>query len=133
MAATKFESPKEVVAKYVVESNTEEKEKQIFQFKASNGKRGFNRGRGGFKNQKHGNYNNGYNNNRNFNNSNYRGGRGKYRGRGRGRGSYSNNYQRNHSQQYVRYAENSPGPSQDGRANQTQQPAQQIFIPYQQN
>lgn len=134
LAATKFESPKEVVAIYVIEANTEEKEKQIFQFKASNNKRGFIRGRGGFKNQKQFNYyNNGYNNNRNFNNSNYRSGRGKYRGRGRGRGGYSNNYQRNRPQQYVRYAENSPSPSQDGRANQTQQPTQQTYIPYQQN
>lgn len=135
LAASKFDSPKEVVAKYVVEANTEEKEKQIFQFRAQNNKRGFNKNRGRFKNQKQNNYNNGYNNNRNFNNnSNYRGGRGRYRGRGRDRGGYSNNnYQRNRPQQYVRYAENSPGPSQDGRAIQTQQPAQQVYIPFQQN
>lgn len=134
LAASKFDSSKEVVAKYVVEANTEAREKQILQFKASNNKGGFNRDRGGYKNQKRGNYNNGYNNNnRNFNNPNYRGGRGKYRGRGRGRGGYANNYQRNRPQQYVRYAENYPGPSQDGRADQTQQPAQEIYIPFQQN
>lgn len=135
LAATKFESPKEVVAKYVVEASVEEKEKQIFQFKASNSKRGFNKNRGGYKFQKQNNYNNGYNN-RNFNNSTYRGGRGKNRGRGRGRGGYSNNYQRNRPQQYVRYAENSPGPSQDGRANQSNQSpqqTQQFYIPFQQN
>lgn len=129
LAATKFDSSKEVVAKYVVEANTEEKEKQILQFRTQ--KRGFNRGRGQYKNQK---FNNGYQKNGqiNFtnNNSNYRG-RGKFRGRGRGRGQY-NNYNRNHSQQYVRFTENLSGPSQDGRAVQQQQD-QQIYIPFQQN
>lgn len=89
LAATKFDSPKEVVAKYVVEANTEEKEKQVLQFKAQN-KRGYNRGRGQYKNQK---FNNGYQKNgqNNYNNnSNFRG-RNKFRGRGRGRGTYNNN------------------------------------------
>lgn len=129
LAATKFDSPKEVVAKYVVEANTEEKEKQILQFKAQN-KRGFNRGRGQYKNHKH---NNGYQKNgqNNYNNnSNFRG-HNKFRGRGRGRGNYNNNnYNRNSSQQYVRYTENLPGPSQDGRATQ-QQTNQQVYIPFQ--
>lgn len=130
LAATKFDSPKEVVAKYVVEANTEEKEKQVLQFKAQN-KRGYNRGRGQYKNQK---FNNGYQKNgqNNYNNnSNFRG-RNKFRGRGRGRSTYNNNnYNRNSSQQYVRYTENLPGPSQDGRAAQ-QQSNQHIYIPFQQ-
>lgn len=128
LAATKFDSPKEVVAKYVVEANTEEKEKQILQFKAQN-KRGFNRGRGQYKNQKH---TNGYqkNGHNNFNNNSNSRGHNKFKGRGRGRGNYNNNnYNRNSSQQYVRYTENLPGPSQDGRA--AQQSDQQVYIPFQ--
>lgn len=126
LAATKFDSPKEVVAKYVVEGNTEAKEKQILQFNTQN-KRGFNKGRGQYKNQK---FNNVYQKNSqdNFdNNSNFRG-RNKFRGRGRGRGNY-NNY-RNQSHQYVRFTENLPGPSQDGRAVQ-QHSDQPIYIPFQ--
>lgn len=34
LASSKFESPKEVVAKYIVESSTEEKEKQILAYRA---------------------------------------------------------------------------------------------------
>lgn len=82
-------------------------------------------------------YNQGKNGNQNYQNSNYRG-RGKYRGRGRGRGNYINNFNRNQPQQYVRFSENLGGSSQDGRAPQTSNQAQnmdnQMFqIPFQGN
>lgn len=128
LAATKFDSPKEVVAKYVVEGTVEEKERQILQFRAQN-KRGFNKGRGQYKNQKS---NNGYQKNGqnyNSNNNSYFHNRNKSRGTGRGRGNYNNNYNHNQSQQYVRFTENLQGPSQDGRAGQ-QQPNQPVFIPF---
>lgn len=137
LAATKFDSPKEVVAKYVIEGNTEEKEKQILQFKSYQ-KRGNGNGNGYNKNKnfRYSQNKNGNQNYQNYQNSNYRG-RGKFRGRGRGRGSYNGNFNRNQSQQYVRYSENLGGPSQEGRASQTP-PTQnvdgQIFhIPFQGN
>lgn len=136
LAATPFESSKDVIAKFVVESATEYKEKQILAFKQQQ-RRGNNpRGRG-FKNGR--GYQNNRNSNGNFNgfngNSNYRGrGQGRGRGNGRGRGSY-NNYN-NNQEHYVRYTENASGPSQGWRAdhqNQQQQEQRQFQIPYQRN
>lgn len=99
-AQATFTDPKEAIAKFVVESATDKKEKQIFKFtqQQNRGNRGNNRGnfrgnnRGNFRGNYRGNYRQNYNNsdnNWNGNGNNWRGGwRGK-RGRGgRGRGQY---------------------------------------------
>lgn len=140
LAASKFESPGEVIAKYLVESTNEVQEKQILAYRAiqrqnnrgynnNNNNRGNNRGRRGFNNN-YGNGNYGYNNNfnrnnsnryNNYNNNNSNNGRGRgYNSnyRGNNRGNYRGNYNRgNNSNNYdnndrnIRYAENSEGPS----------------------
>lgn len=103
LAATKFESAAEVVAKYIVESRTETTEKQILQFRRQNTQNV--RGRG-FQNNRYG-YQNNDNNNFGNNNQNFRGNfRG--RGRGRGRGNYNNFGQRQDNQ--IFYAENEQAP-----------------------
>lgn len=138
LSATPFASPKEVFAKFVVESATEYKEKQILAFKQQQ-KRGNPRGRG-FKNGRNfQNNRNGYNgNSNNYNgNSNYRGrGQGRGRGNGRGRGGYNNYNNNGYQEHYVRYAENAGGPPQSWRADQQNQPQQdqrQFQIPYHRN
>lgn len=90
LAATKFDSPKEVIAKYVVESSTEEKEKQILAFKANRkqngrnngyhvgGKNQYHNGNGRGRRNRYGNRNNGGNYNNNNNGNNYNRG-GNYR------------------------------------------------------
>lgn len=99
LASTKFEQPKEVLAKFITEASTENTEVKILSFR-NNGNRGNNRGhRGnnrGYFNQNRG-YNNNYNNNRGYNNNfnnnfgNYNNGhRGRGRGRGRGNGNFRN-------------------------------------------
>lgn len=142
LAATRFDSPKDVFSKFIVEADTETKEKQILAYRqmqkrdnprgrGSKGKSNYNnRGRGGYQNNYNGNGQNGsrnYNNNYNGNfRSNSRG-----RGGGRGRGNY-NNYQEHN----VRYTENAGGP-QDWRANQNNQSQQgqrpNYQIPFQNN
>lgn len=111
LAATSFEDSREVVAKFVVESTNESKEKQILTFRSNNQNR-FRRGnpnlnryqrntynfRRNFNNR--GNFNNNFNRNQNNNYpnnylNNYRNNRGNYRGRYnnyRGRGNSNNNY-----------------------------------------
>lgn len=146
LAASKFESPQEVLAKFVIEANTEKKEKQILAYKSQQRRGGF-RGRG-FKNNNNGrNYNydnnnrnnNGYNNN-NGRNNNYNNNRGRGRGQGRGRGGYynnNNNYnnQNQNNNRYIRYAENAQVPSQGWRADNQQQnnQQQQFYVPYHNN
>lgn len=143
LAAATFNSPKEVVAKFVVESATETKEKQILAYRAFQRKnqnfrgRGFKSGRNGGKFQNGGNQNNNWNNNNNKNN--YQG-RGNGRGRGKGRNNYNNNYNNNNSgyqERYVRVTENAGGPPQGWRADQNQpqeQPQRQpYYIQYQRN
>lgn len=143
LAATPFDGPKEVIAKFVVESATEVKEKQILAFKQQQ-KRGNNsRGRGS-KNSK--NFQNFRNSNNNFNGNNSGGnnrgrGQGRGRGNGRGRNNYNNqNYNGNgYQEHYVRYAENAGGLPQGGwRADQQGYPqsGQQSntqHVPYQRN
>lgn len=139
LAATPFESPKDVIAKFVVESATEYKEKQILAFKQQQRRGNNQRGRGskfGKNFQNYRNSNGQYGTFNNFNgNGNYRGrGQGRGRGNGRGRGG-NNNYNGNgYQEHYVRYAENAGGPSQSWRAEQQNQPEQgQFQIPYQRN
>lgn len=91
MASTNFETPKDVLAKFIIENSQEKQEKQIMTIKAHS-KQNF-RGRGRGKNRYQ--YNNRNNNNRQNNDNNgfrtktfYRG---NYRGQGRGRGNYRQN------------------------------------------
>lgn len=131
LASTKFDKPKEVLAKLITEANIENTEVKILAF---GGNRTQYRGRVKFSNNR-GNFN--YNNNRNggyngnygrynqngYNNQNY-GQRG--RGRGRGRGNFNNyrqhhgNYNNNRNDRNVRVVqENQPAPSGE-RGNQGQ-------------
>lgn len=139
LAATPFTAPKEVIAKFVVESATEYKEKQILAYRQTQ-RRGNNnnqRGRGSkngrnFQNNNRSNgYNGGYNNNGNYRGRGNNQGRG--RGNGRGRGGY-NNQNNGYQEHYVRYTENAGGPG--WRADQQTQPQQnlpQAQIPLQRN
>lgn len=134
LASSKFESPKEVVAKYIVESSTEEKEKQVLAYrtfqrqnkhngKNNGGGRGQNgkfRGRNG-RNGNNGNYarnfsrnnnnngnysNDGQNSNRNYDNRGNRN-RNNYNDYG---GNRNNNNNRNNNTRGVRYSENYEAP-----------------------
>lgn len=133
LASSKFESPKEVVAKYVVESSTEEKEKQVLAYrtfqrqnrhngKNNGGGRGHNgkfRGRNG-RNGNNGNndrrFSRNNNNNGNYSNDGQNGNR-NYDNRGnRNRNNYNdyggnrNNNNRNNNTRGVRYSENYEAP-----------------------
>lgn len=133
----KFNSPKEVIAKFIVETRKETEEKQVFAFRQQNSSRNSNQRsqnvrRNGFQNQ------NGQQQNRNFNrNWNRNGnqnqqqngfrGNGNYRGRGnsnnyRGRGNYQGNFQPQNyqSNRNVYYAENDQAPP-SGAAQQNVQ------------
>lgn len=114
LASANFNTPQEVVSKFIVEANTDEKEKQILSIKSYNNNRNnknkYNnyqnnnnyRGKKRYNNNNNGNnsrqYNNNYNQNRNNNNN---------RGR-RNYNNYNNNNNRNYNndQRNVRYAEN---------------------------
>lgn len=138
LAASKFDSPAEVIAKYMVESSTEQQEKQILAYRASQNRNNRGNNNGSFNNRNNNNrnrrgnnnnFNNGYyqGNNNNYNrnnnngryNSNNNRGRGGYRGNNRGnyrnnnnnsyyRGNNDNNYDNNNRN--IRYAENWDGP-----------------------
>lgn len=124
LAATSFTDPKDVVAKFIVESATETKEKQVLAYKQFNNNNNFSKKKGKFSynnaGRGRGNNSNNYSNRKgnNNNNNNYRG---KYYNNDKRRNNNGNNgnqYDRN-----VRYyQENSDAPSQDGRGmNQMQQ------------
>lgn len=109
LASTTFENPKEVVAKFIIESANQQSEAQIFSLKSNQKfykKRGDNR-RGRYQN---GRYNNRgrYSDNRyqNNNNNNNR------QGRGRGRGYYNrgNSRYQNNNNQNIRFMENEEAP-----------------------
>lgn len=120
LASTTFTSPEEVVAKFVVESATDAKEKQIFKFSQqrnnNNNNRGNNNRRYNNNNNRQNRNNNGNNNWRNNgNNNNQNNGRGNRNRRGRGR----NNYQNNQNDRFtirVANSENLAIPSGDRRA-----------------
>lgn len=108
LAASTFENTKEVIAKLVVETATDNTEKQVLAYqKFQNNNRGRGRGNNRFNN---------YNGRRNFNNNNNdrRGNNNNRRGRGRGNNRYNNynnnnNYHNNdqsgNRNNYVRYVE----------------------------
>lgn len=94
MASSSFESPKDVLAKFIIENSQEQQEKQILAFKAHSNKQ-FHRGRGRGRNR----YQQNYRNDRQNNNNNsrpkyfYNNNRGNYRGgQNRGRGQNYNRY-----------------------------------------
>lgn len=132
LASTTFNDPKEVVAKLIVEQNSQEKEHKILFFNRNNNNGGFKnnrgnfRGRGGFNGRNNYNNNN-YNNNNGFNrqNNHYNNNNGGYRGRGNGRGRYNNNNNNNNGRQNynVRVTENSNVPSDARREQNNQEPA----------
>lgn len=136
LASTKFEDPKEVLAKFVTETNTDTQERQVLAFRQHkrgnfNSRGNFNRGRG----YRHNSFN-GHNNNNN--NNAYRN---QSSGRGRGTGGSRRNDRtyRQFPEHNVRVAENYSGPStaQSWRAASaavTPQAQQNSFqVPYQQN
>lgn len=151
IAAAKFETPKDVLASFIVENCKEKTEKQILTIRQNNrtytqNRQSYGRGRGNSNNfngnrQRNysNNYNNGYNGNNNqnnFNNNNsrnYRRGNRNYQQNQRGRGGYRNNHNNynnnNNNDRYVRVvAENYPGPS-NGRAEpQTTQANQPTIL-----
>lgn len=121
LASTTFNDPKDVVAKFVVESATETSEKQVLAFRTNNHFSKNRKGRNNYKrnggnnfnrnyNQRQNNYNNNYNNNNNRNNNGRNPGHGGYR---RNNNNYSANNGNNNRN--VRYAENSDVPSGDRR------------------
>lgn len=138
LASTTFNDPKEVVAKFVVETATETKEKQILAFRAQQRRGNDQRGRNfknGRNNQNGWRNQNGQNGQNNYGrNSNYRG-RGQGRSRGRARYNNNNNYNNGNGYQerYVRVAENASGPPQGWRADQNQPQPQQMQLSYQRN
>lgn len=136
LASNHFRTPKEVIAKYIVESATQEKEKQVLAFhsykrqnrknfdnsnngKQKNGYRGRgNRNGGNGRNSNNGrNYsNNNGNNSRNDNgnqsgNRNYNGNNNRNNNRGNWNNSWNNGgYRGSGDNRNVRYAENYDGP-----------------------
>lgn len=120
LASSSFATPQEVVAKFVVESANDAKEKQIFKFSQQQ-----NRLRGNNRNNSFGGrtfFQNRNNNNRNFNSSNnWRNYNSNWRNnpnRGRGRGRNFNNYRGQNDRFAIRLAnaENAVVPPGDRRA-----------------
>lgn len=112
LASTTFENPKEVLAKYIIESASQKNENQIFAFRSGRKffrKRGDNKRGRSFYNR----YNSG---NRNTENNRYPYGNNYRRGRGRGRGYYNNNRGnsrfQNSDNQNIRYTENEEAPQE---------------------
>lgn len=115
LASTKFDSPKEVIAKYVVESSTE-REKQILAFKSYQKQ---NRGHRGNRSNYNGNGNNNNRGRYNRSNKNYQNngngrnyGNNNYNDNNRGRNNYNggNRNNNNDNDRNVRYAENCDAP-----------------------
>lgn len=135
IAATTFTEPKEVLAKFVVESTSEKdkKEAQILNFSSNRGRNGHGRGRDRTQNgnfRQNNNFNNGqqqnrrnYNNNGQYRNNWYNNGRGYGNGRGRGRGGHPPN----DNNRYVRVMTpgNEQNPSAEGNVLTLQQVSQQ--------
>lgn len=94
LTASKFENPKEVVAKFIVESNTTKQEAQILSMRKShNHGQNYNRN-GNFRYHNNGNRY-GHNNNGHNNNNNNR-----FNGNRNGNGRYNNNNNRNGNNTY---------------------------------
>lgn len=145
LAATHFDEPKEVLAKFITESNQESSETRILAFGRYNpGNRGKGNFRGNFNNYRGNNYNNRSNSfrrNNNFRNNfqnNNRFNTRTFNNRGNFRGNYrqnNNNQNRNQNDRYIRVTvpENQEGPSM-GRATeqQTQESQQERILRIQQ-
>lgn len=141
IASTTFTSPKDVLAKFIVENTKEKSEKQILSMRqqgtrprtfysqnfpnnSSNqfqNRNSYNHRRGYQRN-----FNNGYNNRGHTNANQYRNFRGNNRNfqqnNGRGRGGFRNNYNNNNNERYVRMvAENCHGPPNGRAENETAQ------------
>lgn len=119
MASSSFKDPQEAIAKFVVESATDAKEKQIFRFSPqknmSGNNRNFFRPRNNFNWRNANNYNSNWQNN-NFNNQNGRSNNNNWRkNRGRNRNRFSNN--NTYSDRYIRVSNsgNPDDPSGDRR------------------
>lgn len=136
LASTKFSNPKEVIAKFIVESNTTKQEAQVFALrKSQNRGNGSNRNgnyRNNGNNNRNGRYNNnGYNNNGNNrnrngrynnNNNNNRNNNNGYGNRNNNNGNNRNNDNRNNNnnQRNVRHAENATASQSTlGNANES--------------
>lgn len=134
LASTKFDEPKEVLAKFITEAATENTEVKILSFRNNNNNRGNRQynNRGQFNNR--GGYNRGnFNNNRNYgynnqnNHNNFNRGRGRGRGRGGGYRNFNgqNNYQNNYGNRNERNVrviqENQLAPTQERGGNQNVQ------------
>lgn len=125
LASSTFKNPEEVVAKFVVETANDQKEKQILRF-TQNSNRGRNNFRGRrpyYQRANNFNYNNNWRNysKNNWRGNNFRGNRGFGRGRGRGQFSNVNDRSDNRDNRFsVRVANsgNSPVPSTSRRADQ---------------
>lgn len=123
LAASTFEDPKEVVAKFVIENATETKEKQVLSFSSNRG-RVNQRGRGrnfraGYNNNFNRNFRPGNNNNprRNFRNSQFMNNRG-HRGN------------RNNNNANIRYAENAEAPAEERRGPPNTTQENQVRVMY---
>lgn len=127
MASTPFNDPRDVLAKFITEitsDNKDRKEATVLNMTSNRGRGGHGRGRGrgqnGYQRQYNNNNNGQYNNRRNYNNNN-----GQYRnnwrgnGRGRGRGGHQNH----DNQQYVRMIQpgNEQNPTAEGNVLTLQQ------------
>lgn len=116
LAATAFVEPKEVVAKFLIETNNQQKrqkDKQVFAFQRFNNKNRGNKRQ--FNNRQNNNFSNQNNSNSNYrNNRRGRGGNNRFNSRRGNRQNYSRSYGQSNSSntRYVNYAENASGPSQ---------------------
>lgn len=129
LSSVKFDTPKEVVSKYIIECRKQVEQKQILQCHKQNFNRGNNRPRFDNNSNRQGNFHNNQSDRGNFNNNfrgNFRGNyRGNFRGRGRGRGNWhGNNGQNGQERRNVYYAENSQAPP-PGAQNQRTVPVNQ--------
>lgn len=116
LGASSFTTPKEVIAKFIIETGNDTSEKQVFAYQKfnNNKKRNFHNNNNG---NKYFNKNNNSSNNNSYNNNRSRGNyRGNGRGRRGGRGNYrnynsgQNNYNNGGGGYNVRYTENVPAP-----------------------
>lgn len=121
LASVQFTSPKEVVAKYIVETRVTAEQKQILAFRAQNSQ---NRGWPARRN----NFGRNWNNNGNGQHRNGHG-NGNYRGRGRGnyRGNFRGNFRGNNNRgrNNVFYAENQQAPPPGAQEQQNVVPLNQ--------
>lgn len=133
MASTPFNNPKDVLAKFITEIASENKNKEatVLNVTSNRGRGGYGRGRGRGQNsnyRQYNNYNNGqYQNRRNYNNYNNNGQyRGNWRGNGRGRGRGRGGHQNYDNQQYVRIIQpgNEQNPAAEGNVLTLQQARQ---------